>query len=209
MGNTFKDNNYLYKGVITGILRIAKESIFSDLNNPGIFTILSTTFEDKFGFVEQEVQQLLGYYDLEEDFEQVKKWYDGYTFGFANHIYNPWSIINYIARYKEGFRPYWVNTSSDDLIKSRIIEKEAIELRSSIEKLLLGEAIPKPINENIIFSDFEEDQELLWSLLVFCGYLSPIKQVGAEEDHELRIPNYEIKLLFKNICSANYLTSFG
>ena len=199
MGNTFKDNDALYKGVITGILRIAKESIFSDLNNPGIFTILSATFDDKFGFTEEEVHKLLTYYDLAQNSEQVKKWYDGYTFGHTDHIYNPWSIINYIARHTEGFKPYWVNTSSDDLIKSRIIEKEATEMRSSIEKLLLGETVPRRIDENIVFSDFDEDRELLWSLLTFCGYLSPVEQVGAEEDHELRIPNYEIKLLFKNI----------
>jgi len=199
MGTTFKDNDYLYKGVITGILRIAKESIFSDLNNPGIFTILSATFADKFGFTRNEVQDLLTYYDLAQDMEQVKTWYDGYTFGTTNHIYNPWSIINYIARYTEGFNTYWVNTSSDELIKNSIIEKEATGMRSSIEQLLLGKTVKRRINENIIFTDFEEDREIIWSLLTFCGYLSPVRQVGAEEDHELRIPNYEIKILFKNI----------
>lgn len=199
MENTFKDNPYLYKGVITGILRIAKESIFSDLNNPGIFTILQSAFSDRFGFVKEEVQDLLAYYDLAQDFPKVETWYDGYQFGKQSGIYNPWSITNYIAQQEDGFNTFWVNTSSDDLIKTRIREKEAIEVRTSIEHLLKGESVTKYLNQNIVFSDFEEDKELLWSLLTFCGYLSPIHQVGAEEAHSLRIPNYEIRLLFKQI----------
>jgi len=198
MGNTFKDNNFLYKGIITGILRIAKESIFSDLNNPGIFTILSHDFADKFGFTEKEVQKLLSYYDLAQDFEQVKAWYDGYNFGQSNHLYNPWSIINYIARHSEGFKTWWVNTSSDDLIKSRVLEKEAHLVRASMGQLIEGRSIYKAIDENIVFFDFEEDKELLWSLLVFCGYLNPMSHIEGEE-YELRIPNREIKTLFKKI----------
>ena len=199
MGNTFKDNNYLYKGIITGILRIAKESIFSDLNNPGIFTILKSAFDDKFGFTKPEVQQLLNYFDLGTHYDQVESWYNGYKFGKAINIYNPWSIINYIAQHEDGFQTFWVNTSSDDLLKSRIIEKGATDIRTNIELLIKGETIQVPIDENITFSDFYEDREILWSLLLFCGYLSPVKQVGAEEDHELCIPNYEIKILFKKI----------
>ena len=198
MGNTFKDNKYLYKGVITGILRIAKESIFSDLNNPGIFTILSPTFADKFGFNKEEVQDLLTYYDLAQDFEQVEQWYDGYTFGHTNHIYNPWSITNYIARHTEGFKTWWVNTSSDDLIKDRIIEKSAADVRSNIEQLLLGNTIQQRIDENIIFTDFTEDKEILWSLLTFCGYLSPVKAI-KQKDYALKIPNFEIQELFREI----------
>ena len=198
MGNTFKDNDYLYKGVITGILRIAKESIFSDLNNPSIFTLLSHSFADKFGFTETEVQDILQYFDLAQDFDKIKEWYDGYLMGNVNHIYNPWSIINYIARHTEGFKPYWVNTSSDDLIKSRIIEKEAHYVRKQIEKLIKGESIEAIVDENIVFSDFNERKEILWSLLVFCGYLGIAEELGRKE-YVLKIPNYEIKILFQDI----------
>lgn len=198
MGNTFKDNPYLRKGVITGILRIAKESIFSDLNNPGIFTLLNYDFADKFGFTEQEVQQLLNDFDLSDHFVAVKEWYDGYNIGNVQHIYNPWSVINYVDKHREGFKSYWANTSSDELIKSRVIEKEAYDVRTSLEKLIKGETIVRYINENIIFSDFEEDKEILWSLLMFSGYLSPIQETDWKE-YEIKIPNYEIKTLFKEI----------
>ncbi|MEM8526482.1 MAG: AAA family ATPase [Bacteroidota bacterium] len=198
MGNTFKDNIYLQKGVITGILRIAKESIFSDLNNPGIFTLLSTTFEDKFGFTTSEVKELLTNFEMIEDYEEVKKWYDGYTFGKAQHIYNPWSIVNYIALREDGFKTYWVNTSADELIKSRLLAKESESLREGVEKLIKGEVFREFIHENITFSDFHEDSELFWSLLVFAGYLSPVKKHGYNE-FELKIPNFEIKILFKSI----------
>lgn len=196
MGNTFKDNSYLYKGVITGILRISSESIFSDLNNPGIFSILNYDFADKFGFTVSETKTLLSYFQLEKDFEKVKEWYDGYKIGEVENLYNPWSITNYIVKHREGFKPYWGNTSSDHLIKSRIIEKEAFGVRKTIEQLIKGQSVSKYIDENIIFSDFHEDKELLWSLLVFCGYLSPVQKNDLNE-YQISIPNYEIKTLFK------------
>lgn len=198
MGNTFKDNPYLEKGVITGILRIAKESIFSDLNNPGIFTILNYDFADKFGFTENEVQQLLADFDLTDHFSKIKKWYDGYTFGNVNHIYNPWSVINYVDKYQEGFKSWWVNTSSDELIKKRLTAKNADGLRNNINDLLEDKAITKIIDENIIFPDFEHDKELIWSLLLFSGYLSPLVNTNQKQK-TLVIPNHEIKSLFENI----------
>lgn len=198
MGNTFKDNSYLQKGVITGILRIAKESIFSDLNNPGIFSILSHSFANKFGFTENEVVQLLKYYNLADHFPFVKEWYDGYNFGDIAHIYNPWSVINYIDKYREGFKSWWVNTSSDGLIKRQLTAKHAHEIRNNINDLLQGKAIKKMIDENIVFSDFQHNKELIWSLLVFSGYLNPQKEaIGLT--HNLTIPNYEIQTLFKKI----------
>jgi len=198
MGNTFKDNEFLQKGVITGILRISRESIFSDLNNLGVYSLLSHTFSDKFGFTEEETIQLLAYFNLQDSFSQVKKWYDGYQVGDKAQIYNPWSIINFIERHTEGFKPYWVNTSSDELIKSRISAREAGNIRSNIEQLIKGEAIAKNIEENIVFADFAEDRELLWSLLVFSGYLTPARPVKKKE-YELKIPNYEVKTLFEEI----------
>lgn len=198
LGNTFKDNIHLQKGVITGILRIAKESIFSDFNNPGVFTILSTVFDDKFGFTTKEVQEMLAYFELENQYESIKKWYDGYHFGKVKSIYNPWSIINYIAFSQDGFKPYWVNTSSDHLIKRSITDREADDIRASIGQLVNDGTIERFIDENIIFSDFDRDKEILWSLLVFCGYLSPVQRIEGKE-YELKIPNYEIKTLFKEI----------
>lgn len=198
MSKTFKDNVHLHKGVITGILRVAKESIFSDLNNPGIFTILNYSFADKFGFTEKEVQKMLTYFQLEEHLSNVKTWYDGYKFGQVEHIYNPWSVINYISNHQEGFRAHWANTSSDELIKSRIIEKNATEVRTTIEGLTQGKTIEKTIDENIVFSDFYESKDILWSLLVFCGYLRPLKKVGRK-DYVLKVPNYEIQTLFQDI----------
>ncbi|MCO6487102.1 MAG: AAA family ATPase [Phaeodactylibacter sp.] len=198
MGNTFKDNEFLQKGVITGILRISRESIFSDLNNLGVYSLLGHAFADKFGFTEEETAQLLEYFHLHDYFGQVKKWYDGYQVGDKAHIYNPWSIINFIERHTEGFKPYWVNTSSDELIKKRVVAKEAENIRGDIEQLIKGETITKNIEENIVFSDFAEDWELLWSLLAFSGYLTPVKWFKKKE-YELKIPNYEVKTLFDEI----------
>ncbi|MCB0562394.1 MAG: AAA family ATPase, partial [Phaeodactylibacter sp.] len=198
MGNTFKDNEFLQKGVITGILRISRESIFSDLNNLGVYSLLGHAFADKFGFTEEETARLLEYFNLKEYFGQVKKWYDGYQVGNKAHIYNPWSIINFIERHTEGFKPYWVNTSSDELIRSRITAREAENVRTSIEQLIQGETITKHIEENIVFSDFDEDRELLWSLLTFSGYLTPTKD-WRDGAFDLKIPNYEIRTLFKKI----------
>ena len=198
MGNTFKDNPHLHKGVITGILRIAKESIFSDLNNPGIFTILSYDFADKFGFTEAEVQQLLADFDLSAHYAKVKEWYDGYHFGESQHLYNPWSVINYVDKSREGFKTWWVNTSSDDLIKAQLTAKNATEVRNNINNLLEGKPIKKMIAENIVFSDFKRNKELIWSLLVFSGYLNPVKAPTGFA-YYLSIPNYEIHTLFKKI----------
>ncbi len=198
MSDAFKDNEYLYKGVITGILRIARESIFSGLNNPGIFTILNYSFADKFGFTENETLQLLKDSGLADKIDMVRHWYNGYKFGDTENIYNPWSISNYIAMHREGFKPYWVNTSSDDLIRKRINEKDGDEIRNDIERLIKGETIEKNLNENMVFPDLNTDKELLWSLLTFSGYLTTVKNV-KEKLYELKIPNYEITTLFKEI----------
>lgn len=198
LGSTFKDNDSLYKGVITGILRVAKESVFSDMNNPGIFTILSSSFDDKFGFTEKEVKELLTYFNYEDEYPEVKAWYNGYKFGKTESMYNPWSICNYISLHDDGFKSYWGNTSSDDIIKSSITEKNNDEVRSSVEKLIKNETIIRVLNENITFSEFHEDADIFWSLLTFSGYLTPAKQLSRDE-YELRIPNYEIRILFQNI----------
>lgn len=201
LGNTFKDNPYLYKGVITGILRVSKESIFSDMKNLGIFTVLSNDFADKFGFTEEEVKELMTFSEMEEDFPLVKQWYNGYKMGSVNGIYNPWSIVNYIARRSEGFKSYWGNTSSDDIIRSSITAKENTKLRSSIEKLIKGETIERVLNENITFPEFYANTDVFWSLITFSGYLTPTESLNFDR-YKLRIPNYEIRLLFRKIITS-------
>jgi hypothetical protein len=201
LGNTFKDNSALYKGVITGILRIAKESIFSDMNNLGVFTILNYDFADKFGFTEEEVRKLTTLFDLQSHFPQIKKWYDGYKFGEVNDLYNPWAIVNYITRYREGFKCYWSNTSSDDIIRSSITNKANTALRRSIEQLIKGEPIVRTLNENVTFNELYDDPAIFWSLLTFSGYLTPAEQV-ERTTYTLRIPNYEIQILFQEIILA-------
>lgn len=200
LGGALKSNEALYKGVITGILRVSKESIFSDLNNIKTYSVLNHSFADKFGFTESETKAILRHFGLKDDFDLIKKWYDGYKVGKVTDVYNPWSITGYIGSHSEGFGAHWVNTSSDELIKERIIEKGAKDIRSDIEVLLSGKTISKPIEENMVFDDFYKQKELLWSLLLYSGYLTA---VGKDESHvniyQLKIPNYEIKTLFQHI----------
>jgi len=198
MSGAFKDNSYLYKGVITGILRISRESIFSGLNNLSVHTITDYDFSDKFGFTENEVKQILSDFELSEKYELVKKWYNGYTFGETTDIYNPWSILNYVTRHREGFKTYWVNTSSDELIKERLNEQGADNTRKQLLKLVNNETIEKEIDENFVFPDMDKEKELLWTLLTFSGYLTAISKRGMN-NFTLRIPNYEIKFVFVNI----------
>jgi len=198
LGNAFKGNDSLEKGLITGILRIARESLFSEFNNPGVYTILDPYFDDKFGFTEPETQKLLAYFGLQNNFEDVKYWYNGYHFGKTDRIYNPWSIINYATRHEQGFKPYWVNTGSDPLIKKRITEPGVDQTYDDLQKLISGEALKKTIDENFIFSDLEGNKRLLWTLLTFSGYLTPVEKIDYET-YMLRVPNFEIKTIFKNI----------
>ena len=198
MSGAFKANNYLYKGVITGILRISKESIFSGLNNVSVYSILDDEFSDKFGFTESETKQILLDFNVPTEYEQIKKWYNGYKFGNTNNIYNPWSILNYALSYKSGFKPYWVNTSSDGLLKERIKEQDANYTRELLLKLINNETIEKEIDENFVFPDLDTDKELLWTLLTFSGYLTSRNKIGRKS-YELAIPNFEIKTVFQDI----------
>jgi len=198
LSGAFKDNKYLYKGVITGILRVSKESIFSGLNNVSVFTIFENEFSDKFGFTEPETKQILLDFEVTTDYELIKKWYNGYKFGDTQNIYNPWSILNFALSYKNGFRPFWVNTSSDDLLKERIRERDENATREDMLKLINNETICKDIDENFVFPDLNTDKDLIWSLLTFSGYLTSINKIGRK-NFELAIPNYEIKTVFQDI----------
>ncbi len=196
LGKAFKGNDTnLQKGLLTGVMRVGRESIFSKWNNFKVFGITSPYFASDFGFTKEEIKKMLSYFNLSDRTNGVKKWYDGYKFGNTKQIYNPWSIVNYIKYEKEGFRPHWVNSSDDSLIKDRI----AVEnIKKAVVELINGKTIIRTIKENFVFADFEHNTELIWTLLFYSGFITPIKTVSLYR-YEFRIPNYEIKFVFKNI----------
>jgi len=195
LGSAFKGNNDLEKGLLTGVMRVGRESIFSDWNNFSVFGITSTYFADSFGFTQSDTVKILTYFGLQDKIEDVEKWYDGYKFGKVQQIYNPWSIVNYISCVEDGFKPYWVNSSDDSIIKQRITEPGVNEV---IQELISQKTIIRTIKENFIFPDFEGDTELLWSLLFYSGFLTQVREVSLYR-YELKIPNYEIKFVFENL----------
>jgi len=180
--------------LITGVMRVARESIFSDWNNFSVYGITSTYFSDKFGFTQKETEEILTYFGYSEDIPKVEKWYNGYQFGKTAQIYNPWSIVNYVSNRTDGFKSYWVNSSDDSLIKERITEPN---IKEAIQELIANKTIVRTINENFVFSDFEHDTELLWTLLFHNGFLTQVKEVSLSR-YELRIPNQELQFVFKN-----------
>lgn len=193
-----KDNNYLKLSVITGILRAAKEGIFSGLNNLLVRTILDVDFQDKFGFTESEVKKLLKDQKISSLADDVKEWYDGYTF-CETKIYNPWSIIQ--CAYERGLlKTYWVNTSDNLLIK-KILTTSGQEVKTDLELLLTGQSIDKEIEEAVIIPGIEKNSTAVWSLLLFSGYLTYSKRILAESitTCSLAIPNREIHILYKNL----------
>ena len=196
LSGAFKDNSYLYKGIITGILRVSKESIFSGLNNLSVYSILDNQFSDKFGFTEPEVKQIVKDFKVETNSKQIKEWYNGYKFGKTEGIYNPWSILNYVLE-PDRFKPFWTNTSSNELIKNEIKKKDADNIREEILKLINNETITKDIEENFVFPDLDKRKSLLWTLLTYSGYLTIKKQISRKE-YVLFIPNYEIKTIFQD-----------
>jgi hypothetical protein len=198
LSGAFKDNSSLYKGVITGILRISKESIFTGLNNVSVYSILDDEFSDKFGFTETETKQIIQDFNVPTEYEQIKKWYNGYKIGNTNDIYNPWSILNYVISFKNGFKTFWANTSSDELIKEQLKKKDANYIREQFLKLINKETVEKEIDENFVFPDLITDKELLWTLLTFSGYLTSKNKIGRKT-YEIAIPNYEIKTVFQDI----------
>ena len=205
MGAVLKDNDiYIYKAVLTGILRVSKESIFSDLNNIKVYTLLNSEFSNKFGFTKDETKKMLENYNLYDNFKEVNKWYDGYTIGDKS-IFNPWSLLNYIDN-KE-FDVYWANTSSNGIIRTLVENSEGF--RSDLRVLLKGESVEKVINPNITFKDrdFNFKEEMLYSFLFFSGYLKYIKKEFVEGEHicQLAIVNQECRYIFKNIIS-NWIT---
>ena len=198
-GTTFKDNSYLEKTVLTGVSRVAKESIFSGANNFDVFTVLDNEFADDFGITSEEMDKVIEDFKVEDDKEEIKKWYDGYRIGNVEGIYNPWSILNYLTR-KE-LRPYWVNTSSNDLIKMTL--RKSTTIKEKMERLLKGEAIEVPIDLETIIDGIEENENNIWGLMLGTGYLKVDEVVNlAEGIYKVKLPNYEIKLLFQSIVRS-------
>ena len=194
--SSFKTNPYMERGIMTGITRVSKESIFSDLNNLNVVTTTSEEYATCFGFTETEVFDALAEYQLTDQKEMVKKWYDGYTIGNTEGIYNPWSILNYLTDRK--LMPYWVNTSSNDLIK--LILKNSVTVKEKIEQLLRDEEIEVPINLDTVIVGIEQNEENIWGLLLGTGYLKVTEVVDlATGMYKVKIPNYEIKFLFQSI----------
>ena len=199
--SALKTNPYLERGVITGCLRITRESIFTGLNNLEIHSILSDHYCNRFGFTEAEVKNMLDYYELPEKYEELKQWYDGYQFG-QTEIYNPWSISNYVnnARVNEKAFPkaYWSNTSSNSIVKE-LVECADEETRKEIESLMEGGVIEKPLHEEITYGDIHASKDNLWNFLFFTGYL---KATGLWQQDEtiyakMSIPNREIKSIYR------------
>ncbi|MCM1025343.1 MAG: ATP-binding protein [Roseburia sp.] len=212
---TFKTNPYLERALMTGITRVSKESMFSDLNNLKVVTTTSEKYEDCFGFTEEEVFAALDEYGLANRKQQVKDWYDGFTFGCKRDIYNPWSIIHFLDEKKAG--AYWANTSSNRLASKLLMESSA-EIKKSFECLLQGGSIREELDEQIVYSQLETKKNAVWSLLLASGYLK-VKRYAAYEteygewkqDYELELTNFEVRVMFRGMIrgwfdtpSSNY-----
>ena len=199
---TFKTNPYLERAIMTGITRVSKESIFSDLNNLVVVTTTSNQYETAFGFTEEEVFNALDEQGLSEKKQEVKSWYDGFTFGDSRDIYNPWSIINYL-KYKK-FTTYWADSSSNGLINN-LIQKGSPYIKTMLETLIRGEKINVIIDEQIVFSELDYSEDAVWSLMLASGYLKVISSEElnlireSENEYELAITNREILFMFRKM----------
>lgn len=201
--SALKTNKYLNFSVITGCLRISKESIFTGLNHLNIISVLDKNYSEHFGFTEKEVYQMMSYYEREERFLDMKKWYDGYRFGDED-IYNPWSVIKFMydlnADKKAFPKPYWVNTGSSDIIRD-MISRAGRETRDQIEALIQGGSIELKIREEITYGDMHKNGDNLWSFLYFTGYLTKTGERMEGRDILLNavIPNEELKSVYENV----------
>ena len=188
---TFKTNEYLERAIMTGITRVSKESVFSDLNNLVVVMTTSDMYADCFGFTEEEVFTSLQQYGLEHLSGSVKEWYDGFTFGNRRDIYNPWSILNFIKMRK--LDTYWANTSSNSLV-GKLIREGNRSVKCIFEELLCGKSIHVALDEQIVYSQLDNNPDAIWSLLLASGYLKVEKYEGIESGYLDGLPKYELKL---------------
>ena len=203
--STFKTNPYMERAMMTGITRVSKESIFSDLNNLKVVTTTSQEYATAFGFTEEEVFASMDEMGL-EDKEQVKRWYDGFVFGNVCDIYNPWSIINYLDTGK--LNTYWANTSGNGLV-GKLIREGNREIKESFESLLAGETITTTLDEQIVYNQLNRREGAIWSLLLASGYLKVVSADIKEERYELCLTNYEVKRMFDKMVSGWFDMSEG
>ena len=200
--STFKTNPYLERAIMAGITRVSKESIFSDLNNLEVVTTTSDKYATAFGFTEEEVYKALEDYGYGDKKELVKTWYDGFTFGSTTDIYNPWSILNFLSKGKIDI--YWANTSSNSLV-SKLLKEGNKRIKTTFEKLLKGEVITCPIDEQIVYNQLDRTGEAVWSLLLASGYLKVLSTekvelvVSGYPKYELMLTNLEVKRMFENM----------
>ena len=211
--STFKTNPYLERGIMTGITRVSKESIFSDLNNPKVVTTTSDEYAVSFGFTEEEVFDALEAYGYSNEKEAVKQWYDGFTFGTYTDIYNPWSILNFLDTGKLG--TYWANTSSNSLI-GKLVREGNRRVKMDFENLLEGKSIICPIDEQIVYNQLHKRQGAIWSLILASGYLKVLDWEEANEvvgpglpKYELALTNKEVKLMFEHMVHDWFEESDG
>ncbi|MEK7745521.1 MAG: AAA family ATPase, partial [Elusimicrobiota bacterium] len=197
-----KDNPHLEKGVLTGILRVAKESMFSGLNNLQVYSLLREAYATCFGFTEGEVDRLCADAELSPaQRDELRSWYNGYRFG-GQVIYNPWSVLSYIKHKSEPVQPYWVNTGGDALIRKLLIDS-GLEIENDIEALLRGESIEKPVDEHTVFRDLGRKSEAVFSFLVMSGYLRADERLRRDEagrEHwKLSVPNKEVSTVYHRL----------
>lgn len=199
----FKTNPWLDRAIMTGITRVSKESIFSDLNNLTVVTTTSRKYEDCFGFTQEEVVDALAEYGLEKEENDVRDWYDGFTFGNRTDIYNPWSIINYLG--EQRFSTYWVDSSSNRLV-GKLIREGNQEIKMIMEDLLDGKSIGVEVDEQIVFSELDENESSIWSLLLASGYLK-VERYRMDEEwgtdkYELSLTNKEVRIMFRKLIKG-------
>ena len=199
-GATFKTNPYLERAIMTGITRVSKESMFSDLNNLEVVTTTSEKYADCFGFTQEEVFASLEEYGLSEQKQQVKDWYDGFTFGSKKDIYNPWSIINFLDKKKVG--AYWVNTSSNGLV-SKLLREANTDIKKTFEELLGGGTLEMEIDEQIVYNQLSTKKNAIWSLLLASGYLKVLGTTFVERTgrtyYKLVLTNREVHIMFEDM----------
>ena len=211
--STFKTNPYMERAIMTGITRVSKESIFSDLNNLEVVTATSDKYAENFGFTQEEVSDALKEFDLSGQEEEVKLWYDGFIFGEKTDIYNPWSILNYLD--KKRFSTYWANTSSNSLV-GKLIREGSKDVKIIMENLLKGEMLCTKIDEQIVFNQLDHNEYAIWSLLLASGYLK-VEEYNMDADrvkdeYKLRLTNNEVKYMFEDMIEGwfkNYAPAYN
>ncbi len=211
--STFKTNPYVERAIMTGITRVSKESIFSDLNNLEVVTATSDKYAENFGFTQEVVSDALKEFDLSGQEEEVKLWYDGFIFGEKTDIYNPWSILNYLD--KKRFSTYWANTSSNSLV-GKLIREGSKDVKIIMENLLKGEMLCTKIDEQIVFNQLDHNEYAIWSLLLASGYLK-VEEYNMDADrvkdeYKLRLTNNEVKYMFEDMIEGwfkNYAPAYN